>query len=140
MQNFWGVSKVFYGRCKNGEYVNNFVNYICFNFFLIYYTSKCAIIIWQDFFRSVSVHELLCAIVFLFNEFEINLLYSQLSLNKHLTDNPQLLAPVIVQPFDCNYALCKTETSQRRTTDTFETINGQLRSALGSGKYRKTEM
>ena len=51
-----------------------------------------------------------------------------------------MLAPVIVQSFDCNYALYKTETSQRRTTDTFETINGQLRNALGSEKYRKTEM
>ena len=46
----------------------------------------------------------------------------------------------IVQSFDSNYALYKTETSQRRTTDTFETINGQLRNALGSEKYRKTEM
>ena len=51
-----------------------------------------------------------------------------------------MLTPVIVQSFDYNYALYKTETSQRRTTDTFETINGQLRSALGSEKYRKTEM
>ena len=88
----------------------------------------------------MSVHELLCAIVFFSNGFEINLQYSQLSLNKHLTDNPQLLAPVIVQSFDCNYALCNTETSQRRTTNTFETTNGQLRNALGSEKYRKTEM
>ena len=92
----------------------------------------------QDFFRSVSVHELLCAIVFFSNGFEINLLYSQLS--PLWTDNPLVLAPVIVQSFDCNYALYKTETSQRRTTDTFETINGQLRSALGSEKCRKTEM
>ena len=51
-----------------------------------------------------------------------------------------MLAPVIVQSFDYNYALYKTETSQRWTTNTFETINGQLRSALGSEKYRKTEM
>ena len=50
------------------------------------------------------------------------------------TDNPLVLAPVIVQSFDFNYALYKTESSQRRTTDTFETINGQLRSALGSEK------
>ena len=49
-----------------------------------------------------------------------------------------MLAPVIVQSFD--YALYNTETSQIRTTDTFETINGQLRNALGSEKYRKTEM
>ena len=56
------------------------------------------------------------------------------------SDNFLVLAPVIVQSFDCNYALYKTETSQRRTTDTFETINGQLRSALGSEKCRKTEM
>ena len=45
---------------------------------------KYAINIWQDLFRSVSVHELLWAIVFFPNGFEINLLYSQLSLNKHL--------------------------------------------------------
>jgi len=51
-----------------------------------------------------------------------------------------VLAPVIVQSFDCNYALYKTETSQRRTTDTFKTVNGPVRSALGSEKYRKTEM
>ena len=51
-----------------------------------------------------------------------------------------MLTPVIIQSFDYNYALYKTETSQRRTTDTFETINGQLRSALDSEKYRKTEM
>ena len=88
----------------------------------------------------MSFHELLFAIVFFSNGFEINLLYSQLSLNKHLTDNPQLLAPVIVQSLDCNYALCKKETSLRRTTNTFETTNGQLRNALGSEKYRKTEM
>ena len=51
-----------------------------------------------------------------------------------------MLTPVIVQSFDYNYALYETGTSQRRSTDTFETINGQLRSALGSEKYRKTEM
>ena len=51
-----------------------------------------------------------------------------------------MLAPVFVQSCDCDYARYKTETSQRRTTDSFETINGQLRSALGSEKYRETEM
>ena len=51
-----------------------------------------------------------------------------------------MLAPVIVQSFDFNYALYKKETSQRRTTNTFETINGQLKNALGSEKYHKTEM
>ena len=25
MQNIWGVNKMFYGRCENGEYVNNFI-------------------------------------------------------------------------------------------------------------------
>ena len=34
----------------------------------------------------------------------------------------------------------KAKTSLRRTTDTFETVNDPLRSALDSGKYRKTEM
>ena len=130
----------FLGRCKNGEYVNNFVIIFVLIFFLIYYTSKM-----RDQhlarFLSFSVRSWI-ALRYLFfsNGFEINLLYSQLSLNKHLTDNPQLLAPVIVQSFDCNYALCNTETSQRRTTNTFETTNGQLRNALGSEKYRKTEM
>ena len=39
---------------------------------------------------------------------------------------------------DCNYTLYKTDTSLRRTTDTFQTINGQLRSALCSGKPPQT--
>ena len=51
---------------------------------IIFTLQNCAINIWQDFFRSVSVHELLCAIVFFSNGFEIHLLYSRLSLNKHL--------------------------------------------------------
>ena len=38
MQSFWGVNKMFYGRCKNGEYVNNFfiifVLLLFFNFTL----------------------------------------------------------------------------------------------------------
>ena len=75
---FWGVNGMFYGRCKNGEYVNNFI----IIFVLLLW--KCVINVWQDFFRSESFHELLCAIVFFSNGFEINLLYSQLSLNKHL--------------------------------------------------------
>ena len=55
---------MFYGRCKNGEYVNNliliFVLLLFFNFTL----QKCAINIRQDFFRSESFQELLCAIFF----------------------------------------------------------------------------
>ena len=55
---------MFYGRCKNGEYVNNFILIflllLLFNFTL----QKCAINIWQDFFPSESFHELLCAIFF----------------------------------------------------------------------------
>ena len=35
----------------------------------------------------------------------------------------------------CNYALCKTETSLRRITNTFETVNGPLISALGNENY-----
>ena len=54
---------------------------------------------------------------------------------------PLVLAPVIVQSFDFNYALYKAETSLRRTRDTFKTVNGPLRNALGNEKYhRKTEM
>ena len=45
-----------------------------------------------------------------------------------------MLVPAVFQLFDCNYALYKTDTSLRWTTDTFQTINGQLRSALRSGK------
>ena len=84
MQNFWGVNKMFYLRCKNGEYVNNFFIILVLLLFFSFTLQKCAINIWQDFFISVSFHELLCAIVFFPNGFEINLLYSQLSLNKHL--------------------------------------------------------
>ena len=51
-----------------------------------------------------------------------------------------MLATVIVQSFDLNYALYEAETSLRRTTDNFKTVNGPLRSALGNEKYRKTEM
>ena len=58
--------------------------YLFYYYFFHFTLQKCAINIWQDFFRSVSVHELFCAIVFFSNGFEINLLYSQLSLNKHL--------------------------------------------------------
>ena len=84
MQNFWGLNKMFYGRCKNGEYVNNFFIIFVLLLFFNFKLQKCAINIWQDFFRSVSVHELLCAIGFFSNGFEIHLLYSQLALNKHL--------------------------------------------------------
>ena len=77
MQNFWVVNKMFYGRCKNGEYVTTSLLYLLFK-----NVRSCNI--WQDFFRSESFHELLCAIVFFSNGFEINLLCSQLSLNKHL--------------------------------------------------------
>ena len=58
--------------------------YLFYYYFFHFTLQKCAINIWQDFFLSVSVHELLCAIVFFSNGFEINFLYSQLSLNKHL--------------------------------------------------------
>ena len=68
--------------------------------------------------------------------FEKILLYKQL----FKSDNPLVLAPVIVQSFDLNYALYKAETSLRRTTGTFKTVNGPLRSALGNEKYRRTEM
>ena len=106
MQKFLGVNKMFYARCKNGEYVNNFIITFLLLLFFNFTLQKCAINIWQDFFRSESFHELLCAIVFFSNEFEIHLLYSQLSLNKHFfkTDNPLVLAPVIVQSFDFNHS------------------------------------
>ena len=51
-----------------------------------------------------------------------------------------MLAPVIVQSFDSTMLSIKAETSLRRTTDTFKTVNDPLRSALGSEKYLKTEM
>ena len=49
-----------------------------------------------------------------------------------------MLVPAVFQLFDCNYALCKTDTSLIRTTDTFQTIIVQLRSALCSGKPSQT--
>ena len=58
------------------------------------------------------------------------MLYKQL----FKSDNALVLAPVIVQSFDFNYALYKAETSLRMPTDTFKTVNGPLRSALGSEK------
>ena len=51
-----------------------------------------------------------------------------------------MLAPVIVQSFDLTMLSVKAETSLRRTTDTFKTVNDPLKSALGSEKYRNTEM
>ena len=44
------------------------------------------------------------------------------------------MAPVIVQSFDLTMLSVKAETSLRRTTDTFKTVNDPLRSALGSEK------
>ena len=85
MQNFWVVNKMFYGRCKNGEYVTTSLLYLFYYYFLILlFKNMRSCNIWQDFFRSESFHELLCTIVFFSNGFEINLLCSQLSLNKHL--------------------------------------------------------
>ena len=85
MQNFWVVNKMFYGRCKNVEYVTTSLLYLFYYYFLILqFKNERSCNIRQDFFRSESFHELLSAIVFFSNGFEINLLCSQLSLNKHL--------------------------------------------------------
>ena len=87
MQNFWVVNKMFYGRCKNGEYVTTSLLYLFYYYFLILlFKNVRSCYIWQDFFRSESFHELLCAIVFFSNGFEINLLCSQLSLNNTSLD------------------------------------------------------
>ena len=51
-----------------------------------------------------------------------------------------MLVTVAFQSFHCNYTLYKMDTSLRRTTDTFETVNGQLGSALCSEKYFTTEI
>ena len=51
-----------------------------------------------------------------------------------------MLAPVIVQSFDLSMLSVKAETSLRRTTDTFKTVNDPLSNALGSEKYGKTEI
>ena len=51
-----------------------------------------------------------------------------------------VLVPAVFQSIYCNYTLYKTSTSLRRTTDNFETVNGQLGSALCSDKYLKMEM
>ena len=50
------------------------------------------------------------------------------------------VGPCVFQSFYCNYTLYETGTSLGRTTYTFETVNGQLGSALCSEKYLKTEM
>ena len=84
---FWGggVNEMFYGWCKNGEYVNKFILIFVLLLFFNFTLQKCAINNWQDFFRSESFQELLCAIFFflqwIWHTFAI---YSQLSLNKHL--------------------------------------------------------
>ena len=134
---------MFYGRCKNGEYVTTSLLYLFYYYFLILlFKNMRSCNIWQDFFRSESFHELLCAIVFFSNGFEINLLCSQLSLNKHLFGRTTLWCWPLSLSSHLTLTMLSIRriSSQRRTTDTFETINGQLRSALGSEKYRKTEM
>ena len=50
-----------------------------------------------------------------------------------------MFAPVIVLLFDFNYAPIRRKPLVRRKKDTFKTVNGHLKSALGSEKYRKTE-
>ena len=56
------------------------------------------------------------------------------------TNTYMVLVPAVFQSIYCNYALYKTSTSLRRTKDNFETVNGQLGSALCSDKYLKMEM
>ena len=67
---FLGVNKVFYGRCKNCEYVNNFVVY---DYFFNLTLQKCAINISKNLLRTEPFHELPCCIFFLLHGFEINL-------------------------------------------------------------------
>ena len=63
--------------------------------------------------------------------------YSQLFLNGDwpLQDGHLVLVPAVLQSFYCNYYL-----PIRRTTDTFEIVNGHFWSALCNEKYLKTEM
>ena len=98
MQNFWGVNKMFYGRCKNGEYVNNFILIFLLLLFFNFTLQKCAINIWQDFFRSESFQELLCAIFFFSNGFDTHLLYT---VNSPLTNTSLDGQPSGVGPCHC---------------------------------------
>ena len=94
---FWGVNKVFYGQCKNGEYVNNFYTYIIF---LISHIKNVGSTFLKISFVQSPFKNCLALFFFLFwiwNKFvyEKILLYSQLSLTKHLfkTDHPRLVLP-----------------------------------------------
>ena len=84
MQNFLGVNKMFYGRCKNGEYVNNF--FIIFALLLFFnFTLQKMRDQHLARFLSFSVRSWIALRYCLFsNGFQRNLLYSQLALNKHL--------------------------------------------------------
>ena len=136
---FLGVNKVFYGRCKNCEYVEQLRRlWLFFQFNPSKMSDK-------HFAKSLTYRALswIALLYFFLTSWIWNkFVFEKLFLYKHLFkwDNPLVLDPVIVQSFDFNYALFEAETSLRRTRDTFKTVNGPLRSALGDQKYRKTEM
>ena len=174
MQKFWGVEKMFDGRCENGEHVNNFIWLI---FFEILHIKNVRPTFGKISFVQCPFMNCLALFVFFFNGFEINF-YLRIfcdTVNSPLTNTSLRRTTPGVGPCHCpviwlNYALCKggnlskglftwsgghktketyptrqgapTPCKQglRRTTDTFKTVNDPLRSALGSEKYRTTEM
>ena len=124
-------------------------------YFLKFYTLKMCD---QHFarFLSFNVHSWI-ALLYLFflfvlffsSGFEINF-YLRIScdtVNSPLRNTSLRQTTPCVGPCHCpviwlSYALyeLKGGTSLRRTTNTFKTVNYPLRKALGSEKYRKTEM
>ena len=120
-------------------------------YFLKFYTLKMCD---QHFarFLSFSVHSWIALLYFfsLSNGSEINC-YLRIScdtVNSPLTNTSLRRTTPGVGPCHCpviwlNYALYKggnLSKKDNRSIDTFKTVNDPLRSALGSEKYRKTEM
>ena len=112
--------------------MNTLKTSLFYYYFINLTLQKCAINISQKFLRTAGVLSWIALLYFFLTSwiwntfvFEKILLYKQL----FKSDNPLVLGPVIVQSFDFNNALYKAETSLRRTTDTFKTVNGPLYTA-----------
>ena len=112
-----------------------------YNYFFNLTLQKCAINISQNFLRRESFHELPCTTFFLLHGFEINLyLRKSCDTCKHLfkSDNSLWCWPLSL-PSRLTLTMLSIR-QKRRTRDTFKTVNGPSRSALGNEKYLKTEM
>ena len=147
MQKVWGVDKMFDGRCENGEHVNNFIWLI---FFEILHIKNVRSTFRKISFVQCPFMNCLALFVFFFNGFEINF-YLRIfcdTVNSPLTNTSLRRTTPGVGPCHCpviwlNYALYKggnLSKKDNRSIDTFKTVNDPLRSALGSEKYRTTEM